>query len=177
MGKSLFVLVAVAGLTLYSCSNNSKVKPGDKLAENAIVQQQDGTISLEVEKADTYHDVNEPASNTAEWSVVVSKSGRYDVWLTSAAKDPSSLKYNNSVMLSIKDDMLEARPSVDKVVENSSDVTYPFKADSFMGSLYLKDTGVYNIQIVSDRIVPDDDEKKADTENTKLVSVSLTPAE
>lgn len=176
MGKSLLVLLAVAGLTLYSCSND-KVKSGDQLAENTILQQQDGTISLEVEKADTYHDVNEPESNTAEWSVVVSKSGRYDVWLTSAAKEPSQLKYINSVMLSIKDDMLEARPSIDKVLENSSDVTYPYKADSFMGSLYLKDTGIYNIQIVSDRIVPGGEVQKADTEDSKLVSVSLTPAE
>ena len=141
------------------------------------MQQQDGTISLDVEKADTYHDINEPASNTAEWSVVVSKSGRYDVWLTSAAKDPSRLRYDNSVMLSIKDDMLEARPSLDKVLENSSDASYPYRADSFMGSLYLKDTGVYNIQIVIDRIVSDDDDKKADTEDRKLVTVSLTPAE
>lgn len=178
MGKSFVVWLVIAGLALYSCSNaNNKVNSGDQLADNAIVQQQDGTISLEVNKADTYHDVNEPESNTAEWSVVVSKSGRYDVWLTSAAKDPSSLKYVNSVMLSIKDDMLEARPSVDKVVENLSDVSYPYKADSFMGSLYLKDTGVYNIQIVSDRIVPDNNEKQTDTENTKLVSVSLTPSE
>lgn len=176
MGKSLVMLLAVAGLMLYSCSND-KVKSGDQLAENAILQQQDGTISLEVIKADTYHDVNEPESNTAEWSVVVSRSGRYDVWLTSAAKDPSQLKYDNAVMLSVKDDMLEARPSVDKVLDNASDVSYPYKADSFMGSLYLKDTGVYNIQIVSDRIVPDNENQKADTEDSKLVSVSLTPAE
>jgi hypothetical protein len=145
------------------------------------LQQQDGIISLQVNKADTYHDANEPGSNTAEWSVVVSKSGRYDVWLSSATRDTTRLNYQSAVMLSIKDDMLEARPSIDKVIQNSSEVTLPYyRADSFIGSLYIKDTGVYNIQVISDMIVPEDvneNDVTPDNEETKLISVSFTPSE
>ncbi|HEX2968247.1 MAG TPA: hypothetical protein VHO46_04010 [Bacteroidales bacterium] len=178
MGKAIYVLLVVAGVGLFSCKSGDGTRESDNLAENTVMQRQDGTISLEVRDADTYHDVNEPQSSTAEWNVVVSKSGRYNVWLSSATKDSTKLRYNNPVMLSIKDDMLEVRPSVDKVIQNPSDVSYPYyKADSFVGSLYLKDTGVYNIQVVSDRIVPSDDQGDQTAEDTKLLSVSLKPAE
>lgn len=174
----LFVLLVCAGVGLYSCKSSSERSESDKLAENAIMQQQDGTISLELKKADTYHDINEPQSNTAEWNVVVSKSGRYDVWLSSATKDTTKLSYDNAVMLSVKDDMLEARPSVDKIIQNSSDVSYPYyRADSFLGSLYLKDTGVYSIQMISEKILPDAEKRDSGNEETKLISVSLTPSE
>lgn len=179
MGKNILVMLAFAGVALFSCKSNSERTDSDKLADNAILQQQDGTISLEVKKADTYHDVNEPESSTAEWNVVVNKSGRYDVWLASATKDTNRLQYINAVMLSVKDDLLEARPSVDKVIQNSRDVAYPyFRAESFLGSLYLKDTGVYSIQVISDRIVPEEQGNNPNGEEiTKLLSVSLTPAD
>ena len=181
MRKVVSVLLVLAGAFLYSCSNNSgKLVEGNELADNAIMQQQDGTISLEVKMADTYHDIENPESNTAEWNVVVSKSGRYDVWLSSATRDTTNLRYNNSVMLSIKDDLLEAKPSIDKVVQNSVDVSYPyFRADSFMGSLFIKDAGVYNIQVISDKILPGGatNNDPSESEWTKLLSVSLTPAD
>lgn len=175
MGKKLFVLLAVAGFGLYSCNNaGSGIGQGNELAHNAIMQQQDGTISLEVEQATTYHDINNPETNTAEWNVIVSKRGRYDVWLSAATNDPENLKYDNLVMVSIKDNQLEARPDVDKVVPNPSDGSYPFKADSFIGSLMIADTGMFSIQVVSDKILPDDTSRKPDDEG-KLISVSLTP--
>ncbi len=178
MGKNIFVML-VAGLALFACKSNSESTDSDKMTDNAIMQQQDGTISLEVKKADTYRDVNEPESSTAEWNVVVSKSGRFDVWLASATKDTNRLQYTNAVMLSVKDDLLEARPSVDKVIQNSSDVSYPYyRAESFLGSLYLKDTGIYSFQVISDRIVPEDKENNAGgDEVTRMLSVSLTPAD
>lgn len=176
MGRYLFVLVIFAGAALYSCKSESEKGKTGKLTENAIMQQQDGTISLKVDKADTYQDRNNPESNTAEWNVVVSKSGRYNVWLSSATKDTTALSYENSVMLSIKNDLLEAHPAVDKVIQNSSDVSYPYyRADSFLGSLFIPDTGLYNIQVISDRILPDKSSDKS--EETKLLSVSLTPAD
>lgn len=176
MGKYFIVLLVFAGLALFSCKSESERGKTGKLTDNAIMQQQDGTISLKVDKADTYHDSNNPGSNTAEWNVLVSKSGRYNVWLSSATKDTTSLRYENSVMLSIKNDLLEARPSVDKVIQNSNDVTYPYyRADSFMGSLFIQDTGLYNIQVISDKILPDESAEKS--EGTKLLSVSLTPAD
>lgn len=148
------------------------------IVQSKIMQQEDGTISLIVDKADCYQDIVNPSSNTAEWNVVVSKSGRFNVWLSSATKDTTDLKYNSSVMISILDNRLEARPACDKIIHNSSDVTYPyFRADSFIGSLYIQDTGLYNIQIISEKIVQKDIRKgeSSASENSKLLSVFLTP--
>lgn len=180
MGRMVYVLTALVLVTFYSCNNsggsNDKNSIKSTLADNAVMQQQDGTISLDVEQADTYHDINNPQSNTAEWNVVVSKKGRYDVWLASATKDTTRLKYKNQVMLNILDNQLEAQPSIDKVIQNSSDVSLPYyRAESFIGSLFIPDTGVVNIQIISDRIMPAGDSDF--TDDIKLLSVSLTPSE
>jgi hypothetical protein len=180
MSKKLFVWMIVAGVALlYSCGNiGGKKEMNNKLVQNKILQQKDGTISLKVDNADCYHDMVNPASNTAEWNVVVSKSGRFNVWLSSATKDTTNLKYQNSVMLSILDNRLEARPECDKIIHNSSDVAYPyFRADSFMGSLYIQDTGSYNIQVISEKIVPKDYKKSESSVSvdSKLISVFLTP--
>jgi hypothetical protein len=177
MGQKLFLLLAVVGLGLFSCKNSgNNVGSENELTQDAVVQQQDGTISLDVKEATTYHDSENPESNTAEWNVIVSKKGRYDVWLSSATRDPGKLAYHNAVMVSIRDNQLEARPSVDKVISNSSEGSYPYTADSFMGSLFITDTGLFNIQVVSDKILPKDAGKiNHEDEGTKLISVSLTP--
>jgi len=180
MGRKTYGLLILSGLALlYSCNNISEQKLSkDKIVQNRIVQQKDGTISLKVEKADCYHDIVNPSSNTAEWNVVVSKSGRFNVWLSSATKDTTTLEYNNSVKLSILDDRLETRPACDKIIHNSSDVAFPyFRADSFMGSLYIQDTGLYNIQLISEKIISGDKKngESKNTENSKLLSVFFTP--
>ncbi len=180
MIRNLFLLLIVVGITLlYSCSNTGEQKDTKpKFVQNKILQSKDGTISLKVDKADCYHDMVNPASNTAEWNVVVSKSGRFNVWLSSATRDTTNLNYHNKVMLSILDNRLETRPECDKIVHNSSDVAYPyFRADSFMGSLYIQDTGVFNIQVISEKIIPKDFKKNESsvTEDSKLISVFLTP--
>jgi len=180
MGRKTYGLLILSGVALfYSCNNLGEQKePKDKIVQNKILQQEDGTISLKVDKADCYHDMVNPSSNTAEWNVVVSKSGRFNVWLSSATKDTTNLQYNNSVMLNILDNRLETRPACDKIIHNSSDVSYPyFRADSFMGSLYIQDTGLYSIQVISEKIIPKD-YRKGETsvsENSKLLSVFLTP--
>jgi hypothetical protein len=177
--KLLGLLILTGILLFYSCKNSGEQKETkNKIVQNKILQQSDGTISLKVDKADCYQDMLNPSSNTAEWNVVVSKSGRFNVWLSSATKDTTDLKYNNSVMLSILDNRIEARPACDKIIHNSSDVTYPyFRADSFLGSLYIQDTGLYNIQIISEKIVPKDIKKaeSSGSDNSKLLSVFLTP--
>jgi hypothetical protein len=173
-------LMLVFGISfLYSCSNPVKnTEDHSSLAVNKVLQQADGSIALHVKKAECYSDKVNPSSNTAEWNVVVSKSGRFNVWLTSATIDTTNLEYRNTVLLSVQDSRLEAQPSIDKVVINSSDVDYPyFRADSFMGSLYIQDTGLFAVQIISDRIIPEDNltEDTQASEKTKLLSVFLTP--
>jgi hypothetical protein len=177
MRRKIFGLIIILGIILLnSCKNANEQKTlNNKIVQNKILQQKDGTISLKVEKADCYEDVVNPSTNTAEWNVVVSKSGRFNVWMSSATKDTTDLKYSNSVRLSFLDNRLEALPACDKIVRNSNEVSYPyFRADSFIGSLYIQDTGLYNIQIISEKIIP----KKTDSEDTdvsKLLSVFLTP--
>ena len=173
-------MILITVIVLFqSCSNTGgQKKIIGETVQNKILQQQDGTISLKVDKADCYQDIVNPSSNTAEWNVLVKKSGRFNVWLTSATKDTTDLKYTNSVKLSILDNRLEARPGCDKIIHNSGDISYPyFRADSFLGSLYIQDTGLFNIQIISEKIVSKAIRNQAeiDTENSKLISVFLTP--
>jgi hypothetical protein len=180
MDRKIFVLLVFAGAALiYSCSNKSENKlMKENLGQNRILQQKDGTISLKVDNAACYSDNMNPSINTAEWSVVVSKSGRFNVWLSSATKDTTNLQYQNSVLLNFQDNMLEARPTCDKIIHNSTEVSYPyFRADSFLGSLYIRDTGMYNVQVISDKILPKENrtEGPSTVSNTKLLSIVLTP--
>jgi hypothetical protein len=180
MDRKLFVLLGICGLLFFNSCKTS-VNPGiaeTESSENRILQQADGTISLKVDKADCYHDNVNPSSNTAEWNVRVSKSGRFNVWLSSATKDTTSLNYEHSVMLSILDNRLEANPGCDKIVHNSKDVNLPyFRADSFMGSLYIQDTGLYSIQLISEKILPDNFSKSKTplSDDSRLLSVFFTP--
>lgn len=180
MRTKLSAWILMIGFTLFYSCNYSYISENDKNvgSENNILQQEDGTISLKVDKAECYHDMKNPSSNTAEWNVVISKSGRFNVWLSSATKDTVNLQYANSVMLSILDNRLETQPLCDKIFQNSSDVTYPyFRADSFMGSLFIQDTGLFNIQVISDKIVPQRSKggESSVSEITKLLSVFFTP--
>lgn len=177
MKRKIFGWFVMTGVVFFSSCSNGPKTANETVAstENQILQKDDGTISLNVEKADLYHDMDNPSSNTAEWNVVVSKAGRFNVWLSSATKDTTNLRYKNSVMLSVLDNRIEALPEVDKVIQNSNDVAFPyFRADSFMGSLFIQDTGHYNIQVISEKIVPGDEVTQSD--NSKLISVLLTPA-
>ncbi len=173
------MLLIIVGVSfIYSCNNGGHIVTDSSSAQNKIMQQKDGTISLKVDKAACYSDQQNPASNTAEWNVVVSKSGRFNVWLSSATRDTTNLNYQHSVMLSFQDKRLEARPKCDKVILNSNEVTYPYyRADSFLGSLYIQDTGMYNVQVISDKILPGVDRigRTSAANMTKLLSVVLTP--
>jgi hypothetical protein len=182
MGRKLFVLTILTGFIVFSSCKNSNSHKDNKnqVVQNKILQQKDGTISLKVDKAACYQDKENPATNTAEWNVVVSRSGRFNVWLSSSTKDTTDLKYNSSVMLSILDNRIEAHPSINKIIHNSSEVDYPyFRADSFIGSMYIQDTGLFNVQIISEKIIPRDSKKSdfRNEDNSKLLSVFLTPAQ
>lgn len=176
-----FLSVIVLGLSLLSsCGSSEKKQESDTLANiNKIVQQPDGTISLELDKADCYSDMNDPSENTAEWNVVVSKSGRYNVWLSSATRDTTNLNYKNNVLISVQDIRIEGRPECDRIVKNSGEVSYPYyRADSFIGSMYIRDTGEYQIQVISEQILPKEYQKgdvSSGEDVSKLLSVSFTP--
>lgn len=159
-----------------SCSSSDSGKtrgPGDK-----ITQQADGTISLKLDKASFYNCEADPSNNTAEWNFVVSKPGRYGVWLSSATLDTMNLHYKNSVKINLQDERIEAKPVGDKIVLNSGDVKYPyFRADSYIGSFYIEQPGEYSIQVISEKVVPEDKSvaESQDVNPTKMMSVVLTP--
>ena len=164
-------------ILLWSCSHSDSTTKA-KEAENRIIQQQDGTVSLILDKAARYSDNTNPSNNTADWNIVISKPGRFKVWLSSSTKDTSKLNYSNSVRISLLDDRLEANPACDKVVRNSGDVHYPyFRADSYMGSVYVLEPGEYNIQLISEKVIAKEAESHNSSiaDDTKLMSVILTP--
>ena len=171
------VIPFISGLAivlLWSCSQQGATKNSQD-AENRIVQQADGTVSLKIEKAVCYSDAVNPSNNTADWNIVISKPGRFKVWLSSATKDTSGLRYASSVRVNILDDHMEVNPSIDKVVHNSVDVPQSyFRADSYVGSFYVPEPGEYNIQVISDKVIAKNASTRLD--DTMLMSVILTPA-
>ena len=137
MRISFFAFVGLGAMMIWSCGHWSDKK---SIAENTVLQQEDGTLALNMEKATCYNDEVNPSSNTAEWKVLVSKPGRFKVWLSSATKDTTDLRYINSVKISLLDNELEANPACDKIVRNSGEVSYPYyRADSYMGSFYISE--------------------------------------
>jgi hypothetical protein len=179
MRRTIIGLAAIAGISLFISCNNTNTKPESSSTAGAVRQREDGTISLKLDKADCYAKLADRSENKAEWNVVVSKSGRYNVWISSATLDTTDLKYKNPVMVNVQDKMIQAHPDCDKVIANSSDVPYPyFRADSFIGSLYLQDTGQFYIQVTSEMILPKDYKptESSAADITKLISVSFMPA-
>jgi hypothetical protein len=177
MGRTSIIIVGTLGFIMQACGGGSSDKnTGAANTEPKIKQQPDGTISLNVAKADCYSDKEDPSGNTAEWNVVVSKSGRYEVWISSATTDTIDLKYEKPVLVSIHDYRIQAKPACDRIYQNSSDVSHPyFKADSFLGSMYIQDTGLFNVQVISEKILPAEDASTSGNEIAKLLSVSFKP--
>jgi hypothetical protein len=174
MTKIKLALVVIISATLLLSCNNAQTNNSDFFPKNKITQQPNGSIALHVEEAECYRDEDDPSTNTAEWNVVVSKSGRFDVWLSSATIDTVELGYKNKVLLNVHNNVLEIKPVANKVVKNAAEVKSPyFRADSFMGSMHIQDTGLYLVQIISDKILSDDIHEV--NEKTKLLSVILTP--
>jgi len=175
--RNFTFIISLVTILVWSCVYQRNTKDL-QVAENGVLQQEDGTVSLKLDKAACYSDEVNPSNNTAEWNIVISKPGRFKVWLTSATKDTTDLSYANSVRISLSDDTLVGNPACDKIVQNSGDVHYPyFRADSYMGSFYVSEPGEYNIQIISEKVITKNAETKkaSPTDDTMLMSVMLTP--
>ena len=180
--RSALVTLSFLAITLiiYSCANsgNNSDKNANKTSEK-IKQRDDGTIDLHIEKAACVDDNTNPSGNTAEWTFIVSRPGRYNVWLSSATIDTMDLQYRNKVKISFQDELLEKKPIRNKIVLNASDVKYPYyRADSFMGTFYIQEPGEYSIQVISEKVIAQSDNIQNTTEanHTKLISLFLTPS-
>jgi hypothetical protein len=177
MKWSIFMVLLLS--VIYSCSNSgNNFSNNNRKGEDLIKQQDDGTISLNLEKAAFYSSDIDPSNNTAEWDFVVSKPGRYSVWLSSATIDTMNLQYANSVKINLLDERLEGKPVGDKIVLNARDVKYPYyRADSYMGSFYIQEPGEYSIQVISEKVMPQNKsvQNSSTMDKTRLMSVILTP--
>lgn len=157
MSRNIIVpLIVIITFSIASCGNSGQAGPGKgKVGTDRISQQADGTISLKLEKASCYSCDTDPSNNTAEWNFVVSKPGRYGVWLSTATTDTMNLQYTSSVKINLQDERLEATPVGNKIILNATDVKYPyFRADSYMGTFYIEQPGEYSIQVINEKVVP-----------------------
>ena len=151
--KNLIFIIYLGSILVWSCAHQESTKD-KKEAENKILQQEDGTVSLNLDKAARYSDEVNPSYNTADWNIVISKPGRFKVWLSSATKDTTDLQYADSVRINLLDDHFVVNPACDKIIHNSGDVPYPyFKTESYMGSIYVSEPGEYNIQVISEKVI------------------------
>ncbi len=177
MGIKIFGFIGMVSMILWSCGNRIDRK-SDKISDNLILQQEDGSLLLELEKAVCYNDVVDPSGNTAEWSVAISKAGRYEVWLSSATKDTVDLNYTSKVKMYFQDSRMEVNPEYSKIIQNSEDVSYPYyRADSYMGSFFISEPGEYIIQLISEKIISLDEGKRTTSvsDSIRLLSLILTP--
>lgn len=172
-------VIIISALFIYSCNNSGSSFSEEKTDTAEMIRQQaDGTIALKLEKAICYNSDRDPSCNTAEWYFILSKPGRYNVWLSSATTDTMNLQYKNSVKINVNEERLEARPVGDKIVLDAKEVKYPwYRADSYMGSVIIQEPGEYTIQVISEKVVPQKkkQEMSETTGNTKMMSVILTP--
>lgn len=173
MKTNLFVSIFIASAIICSCNSRSDNKT-DKSSENFILQQPDGTLTLRLEKAVYYNNDDDPSGNTAEWNVTITKTGRYNVWLSSATRDTTDLNYTKDVKVNLQDNPLEASKEINRIIRNSDEVRHPYyQADSFMGSFFVQEPGEYYVQVISEKIMSEENRKEAD--NIRLMSVLLTP--
>ena len=170
-----------AGMVIIAVLNSCNHKGNNKDSESSgkmISQQNDGSILLKLEEAACYSDQVNPSSNTAEWKFTVPKPGRYKVWLCSATRDTNNLSYIRPVKISLLDSNLERSPECDKIIRNSTDVTFPyFRTDSYMGSVYIPEPGEYNIQVISEKVTTKEIRSHSQllADNTMLMSLMLVP--
>ena len=173
-----YALLVAFMVSIAGCGDSNREKSGMNNDQEKILQQADGTISLEIEKAACYKSATDPSNNTAEWDFIVEKAGRYNVWLSTATLDTMNLHYSGAVRINLQDDRLEGRPVGDKIVLDANEVKYPYyRADSYMGSFYIQEPGKYSIQVISEKAVPASEQVQQTPSDSpaKLMSVILTP--
>ncbi len=176
--QNFFVLISTVLISFCISCNQKGSKKDSVEFSKTISQQEDGTILLKLDEAICYNDLTNPSSNTAEWKFIVPKPGRYNVWLSSATVDTVNLNYTKPVKISLLDKNLERNPGCDKIIRNSNDVSYPFyRTDSYMGSFYIQESGEYNIQVISEKVISKEtrDQSQLLALNTRLMSIILIP--
>ena len=169
--KGIGYFLLLLGGILAGCGNAPNNKIG--LDNNRIVQHENGTLLLSIDDANCYSDNTNPIANTAEWNAFIVKSGRYDIWLASATRDTMSLNFRNSVHLNFNDIYIDANPSCDHIIVNAENIpdSY-FMANSYIGTVYIQDTGAIDVQFISEQILPKSEHNYVDS---RFVSLCFKP--
>jgi len=148
----IFVVVFLIAL-VSGCNNMGNNE--DDVIENEIVQTVEGNIFLSLKDAYLLADKKNPKRNTAEWNFKVINKGRYEVWLTSHTKDTMHLMYEKPVIVTFENERLEKQPIGNEIILNDKNVCQPYyRADSKIGSILIRDTGHYNLQLISEKVLP-----------------------
>jgi hypothetical protein len=167
-------LILFSLLAFYSCNNTGSGE--EEIPEGDIVQKMDGDIFLSLKDAYLLYDEENPHTNTAEWGFTVNNKGRYEVWLSSLTRDTMNLSYNEPVIIHFGDKRLEIQPVGNEIILDDDHVSRPyFRADSKIGSILIEDTGHYNIQIVSEKVLPVGSDSDKEPASTILDQIILRP--
>ena len=170
-------ICGVVILLTFSCGNSGK-KSENTVGDDGhkVKQLDDGTINLQIDKAFCYNNISDPSYNAAEWNIIVTKPGRYEVWLSSATIDTLDLQYKNLVTISFQEKQLNVKPVSNKIVLNSRGVRYPYyRADSYMGEFYIQDPGEYSVQLISEKVIAKSDTISGVLDHTRVLSVFMRP--
>ncbi len=162
-------------LSLMSC-NNDGAKNTKASGRNERDSDRGKGVTLLLKDADLMQVDSNPEYNTAEWRFEVKEPGRYDVWLSSITRDTSHLLFAENVTITAGDTRLEKRPVGDEIITDDKDVKSPWvRADSHMGSVFFSEPGEYQVQIISDRVLPPSARKDNINERTLINSLILKP--
>jgi len=175
IGSVLSLLLAA--YLFAACGVGERNKKKDNLSDN-IVQQDDGKIIFELNDAYQLHDKESPEKNTAEWLFHAETEGRYEVWLSSLTKDTMDLKFDSPVIVTVGDTRIESRPVGNEIVLDATDSQVPyFHADSKLGSVMISPAGDYELQVISEKVLPSSRERGIpwQADHTKLLRIVLKP--
>lgn len=176
MKTNLFLLIFLAVMAVWSCVSRTDRKGID--GSGSAVVQPDGTLTLPLENAVCYSNLDDPSSNTAEWSVAIPNTGRYTIWLSSATTDTTDFSFVRSVKVNLQDTQIDLKPEDNKIIRNSSEVNHPYyKADLKIATFFFPEPGDYYIQVISDKITSNGESpgEVKSYYNTRLLSLYLSP--
>jgi len=174
-GIEIFTLAAI--MSLAGCKGSGGTS-NDKTGKNDKSAAREGGVTLMIADADLIQVDSNPQYNTAEWSFTVKNPGSYDVWLSSLTCDTSHLNFNDIVTITAGDARIEKKPVGDEIVTTDKSVKQPwYRADSHMGSIFFREPGEYQIQVISDKVLPhpSDTSQLSIDKHTLINSLILKP--
>ncbi len=175
--RRIGVIAILAIVSVTGCKDN-KSTAVDKTGKNDNNVAREGGVTLLITDADLIEVDSNPRYNTAEWNFTVKDAGRYDVWLSSLTCDTSHLRFNDLVTITAGDERIEKKPVGDEIVTDDKSVKEPwYRADSHMGSIFFKEPGTYQVQVISDRVMThsSDLSKLSVDKHTLINSLILKP--